>query len=151
MKTWKDYAMQVCEERDIECRDEDDLREVFLDYCDPIELIQKLQKEIEELNKYKDLYGKALRVADSQIDEIDDLKEEIDNLREEFGEELAKEKSVVDFYADKINWYSSEHDRDFEIEYRDQVVLNDVEYFKKNTMFGGRLARQRQRERNEKN
>lgn len=43
----------------------------------------KLQKENDDLNKYKDLYGKALRVADSQIDEVDDLKEENEKLQAE--------------------------------------------------------------------
>ena len=49
MKTWQEEAMEMCAVRDIEIRDDDDLMEVFVDYCNPISHIESLQSQIAEL------------------------------------------------------------------------------------------------------
>lgn len=123
---------------------------------------EALQKEI---NRYKNLYGKSLRIADGQIDEIDDLKNEISHLKrsivnnevdscssclqyaheiESLKAELAKERSVVNFYADGDNWSDTESSGRCPSMIMGEDIDHDGIFFK-----GGKLARQRQRERDE--
>lgn len=68
------------------------------------------------------------------VDDVEILQKEIETLKAE----LAKERSVVDFYADIFNWHESiEGTRVF-----DRTSVSDV-----GSLIGGRVARQRQKER----
>jgi hypothetical protein len=59
IKTWKEMAIETCEWRDLEIEpdDIDELQDVFMDYCNPIKHIEKLQKALDILRESNSFYA----------------------------------------------------------------------------------------------
>lgn len=114
--SWKEIAKKEAHKRGLCIRDINDLFEVYIDYCDPINQAKKYYKEIQSLKqqlKQKDevlkkLYDE-LKIADKEID-LEKSKNEnqyyllvqkdelLESLNNKFSEERIRE--VIEFHLD---------------------------------------------------
>lgn len=74
LKTWRDLAIDKCEWRDLEVDTDYELAEVFLDYCDPIAHIEKLQKALEIANEAIEFYAEKGDVFEQYSDDFSEVE-----------------------------------------------------------------------------